>query len=288
MNSHPFGYESGYNYVAGRGSYNRNMHQGQSNQRWMEPRGSDQPFRRQHPPRYHGQRPFYNAYQDDRYGGPPCSYQQDPPYAHEPSPPQYNFEPPYSQAPFHHSPPYDPNPYPPYQPPYEPNEPHTELPPQYTPSPYHYQDEPPSYHEPFLLTNEPSYPPQTSMEKAFADLNSTIQALATQIRPLNTFNIQPSSSNALPSQPHNDPSIPSPPSMEEHPHPPIQEQDDPNYAIDMEQEREDRLRESILHKELEEALKVKVEETLEGEGVIEGSCHGKVIIKEEQESRDYF
>ena len=79
MNSHPFGYESGYNYVAGRGSYNRNMHQGQSNQRWMEPRGSDQPFRQQHPPRYHGQRPFYNAYQGNGHGGQPRSYQQAPP-----------------------------------------------------------------------------------------------------------------------------------------------------------------------------------------------------------------
>ena len=67
--------------------------------------------------------------------------------------------------------------------------------------------------------------------------------------------------------------------MEEHPHPSIQEQHDPNDAIDMEQERRDHLRESILHKELEEALKVKVEETLEGEGVIEGSCHGKVISR---------
>jgi len=105
--------------------------------------------------------------------------------------------------------------------------------------------------------------------------------------------------------------------MEEHPHPSIQEQDDPNHAIDMEQERRDRLREFILHKKLEEALQVEVVETLEVEGVVEelvkedikeesdlvleqkeaqnveigetledqgvveGSCHGNEIIKEE-------
>ncbi|XLU42465.1 hypothetical protein S245_037279, partial [Arachis hypogaea] len=97
---------------------------------------------------------------------PPCAYKL---------PPQYTFEPPNSQAPFHHSPPYDPNPHPPYQPPYESNEPYTEPPPfqhnyshepppQYSPSPYHYQDEPPSYYEPSLPTNESSYPPQPPMD----------------------------------------------------------------------------------------------------------------------------
>ena len=108
MNSHPSRFEFGSNIVERSESYNRNMHQGQSNQRWMEPRGSDQPFRQQHPPRYHGQRPFYNAYQANRHGGQPCNYQQFPPCAYRPSS-QHNFEPPHSQAPFHHSPPYDPH-----------------------------------------------------------------------------------------------------------------------------------------------------------------------------------
>ncbi|RYR77816.1 hypothetical protein Ahy_A01g002460 [Arachis hypogaea] len=57
--------------------------------------------------------------------------------------------------------------------------------------------------------------------------------------------------------------------MEEHQHPSIQEQHDPSDTIDMEQEREDHLRESILHKELKEALKVKVVETLEVDSVVE-------------------
>ena len=108
--------------------------------------------------------------------------------------------------------------------------------------------------------------------------------------------------------------------MEEHPHPSIQEQHDPNDATDPEQERRDRLRDEIdliLHKKLEEALKVKVVKTLEvkgvveelvkedikeesdfvleqeeaqnveiaetlgDEGVVEGSCQGKEIIKKE-------
>ena len=70
MSSHPRRFEFGSNIVERNGSYNRNMHQGQNNQRWKEPRGSDQPFRQQHLPRYHGQRPFYNACQDNSYGGP--------------------------------------------------------------------------------------------------------------------------------------------------------------------------------------------------------------------------
>ncbi|XP_072055567.1 uncharacterized protein [Arachis hypogaea] len=82
------------------------MHQGLSNQRWMEPRGSDHPFRQQHPPRYHGQRPFYSACPTDRFGGPPYSYQQAPPCAQKPSP-QYNFKPPHSQVSFRHSLPHD-------------------------------------------------------------------------------------------------------------------------------------------------------------------------------------
>ena len=69
--------------------------------------------------------------------------------------------------------------------------------------------------------------------------------------------------------------------MEEHPHPSIQEQDDPNYAIDMEQEGRNHLHKSILHKELEEALRVKVGETLEGERVAERSRHGKKTIEDE-------
>ena len=121
MNSHPFGYESGYNYVAGRRNYNENRHQGWNNQRWEEPQGFDQPSWQQ---------------------PPPVNYQQPPPYAYEPFP-QHDFGPPYSQAPFNHSPPYDPNPHPPYQPPYEPNEPYID-------------------------------PPQTSMERALTDLIFTI------------------------------------------------------------------------------------------------------------------
>ena len=48
----------------------------------------------------------------------------------------------------------------------------------------------------------------------------------------------------------------------------------------MEQEKRNHLRESILHKELEEALKVKVVKTLEVEGVVEE------LVKEE--SRDHL
>ena len=91
MNSHPFGYESGYNYVAGRRNYNENRHQGWNNQRWEEPQGFDQPSWQQPPPMDY-QQPFYDAYQDNGYGGPFCENQR-PPYAYEP-PPQHNFEPP--------------------------------------------------------------------------------------------------------------------------------------------------------------------------------------------------
>ncbi|XLS55795.1 hypothetical protein HN51_005550, partial [Arachis hypogaea] len=70
---------------------------------------SDHPFTQQHPPRYHGQRPFYNACPTDRFGGPPCNYQQAPPCAQRPSS-RHNVEPPHSQASFHHSPPHDPYP----------------------------------------------------------------------------------------------------------------------------------------------------------------------------------
>jgi len=69
--------------------------------------------------------------------------------------------------------------------------------------------------------------------------------------------------------------------MEEHPHPSIEEQDDPNYAINMEQERRNHLRESILHKKLKEALRVAVREALKDERIVEKSCHRKEIIKEE-------
>ena len=107
MNSHPSRFEFGSNFVEGNRNHSRNMHQGQTNQGWMEPRGSNQPFRQQHPPRYHGQRPFYNAYPAERYGGQPCNYQQAPPRAYKPSF-QHNLEPPHSQASLYHSPPYDP------------------------------------------------------------------------------------------------------------------------------------------------------------------------------------
>ena len=49
----------------------------------------------------------------------------------------------------------------------------------------------------------------------------------------------------------------------------------------MEQERRNHLRESILHKELEEALWVRVGETLEDERIVERSCHRKKIIEDE-------
>ena len=78
MSSHPSGFKFGSNVVVRNRSYNRNMHQGQNNQRWKEPRGSDQPFWQQHLPQYHRQRPFHDAYQDDRYDGPP-SYAYEPP-----------------------------------------------------------------------------------------------------------------------------------------------------------------------------------------------------------------
>ncbi|RYR15218.1 hypothetical protein Ahy_B04g071944 [Arachis hypogaea] len=102
-------------------------------------------------------------------------------------------------------------------------------------------------------------------------LTSTLQNLISRMDQPSTSNVQLASSSTLPSQPQNDLSIPSPPSMEEHPHPSIREQHDLNDAIDIEQERMDHLRESILHKELEKALKVKVEETFADEGVVEGS-----------------
>ena len=108
MNSHPSRFEFGSNIVKGNRSYSRNVHQGQTNQGWMEPRGSNQPFWQQHPPRYPGQRPFYHAYPAERHGGQPCNYQQAPPRAYEPSF-QHNLEPPHSQASLHHSPPYDPS-----------------------------------------------------------------------------------------------------------------------------------------------------------------------------------
>jgi len=133
MSSHPWRFEFGSIVVARNGNYNRNMHQGQNNQRWKEPQGSDQPFRQQHLPQYHRQRPSYNACQNNCYGGPfrnnqhpPNCYSQEPfrgayqddRYGGPPSytydlPPQYSFEPPYSQAPYKQTPPDDPNPYPP-------------------------------------------------------------------------------------------------------------------------------------------------------------------------------
>ncbi|QHO46522.1 Retrotransposon gag protein [Arachis hypogaea] len=312
------------------GSYNENKHQGWKNQRWEEPQGFDQPSWQQpppmrynqqpfydtyqsncyggpsrdnqHPPNYYGREPFRGLCQDDRYGGPPCSYQQAPPYGYE-LPPQYTFEPPNSQVPYHQTLPYDPDPHPPHQPPHEP---HPEPPPQYSPSPYPCQEEPSSYHAPFLQNNEPPYPPQPPLDDntfgvihqgqtelhttlaTITSLTSTLQALISYMDQSSTPNSKPSSSSALPFQPQNDLSIPLPPSMEEHPHPSIQEQDDTNDAIDMEQERRDHLRDAMnrLHaalfpEEQEETQKLEIVKTLEDEGVDEGSCHGKVIIKEE-------
>ncbi|XP_015954388.1 uncharacterized protein LOC107478772 [Arachis duranensis] len=73
-------FKFGSNVVIRNVSYNRNMHQGQSNQIWKEPRGSDQPFRQQHLPRYHRQRPSYNACQGNSYGGPSRDNQHPPNY----------------------------------------------------------------------------------------------------------------------------------------------------------------------------------------------------------------
>jgi len=158
MNSHHFGYEFGSNYVVGNGNYNDNMHQGWNNQRWEESQRIDQPSWQQQPPVSYGYNSNPNAYQSNGCGDPYCDCQQPPPHAYEP-PPQHDFEPPYSQAPYHQTPHYDPNPYPPYQPPYEPYEPHMEPPPfqhncsqeppQYTLAPYLYQNEPPSNYNAF-------------------------------------------------------------------------------------------------------------------------------------------
>ncbi|QHO53581.1 uncharacterized protein DS421_2g49200 [Arachis hypogaea] len=239
---------------------------------------------------HYEQEPLFDAYQDNGYGGPPCDYQQLPPYAYEP-PLQHSFEPPYSQAPFHHSPPYDPNPYPPYQPPYEPYEPYIEPlqfqhnypqepPPQYTPSPYPYQEEPHSYYEPFLPTTEPSYPPQAPIDDTFSVICQGQRELQTTLT--STLTGLTSKLQALISRvdPHNDFSITPPPSMKEHPYPSIQEQYDPYYASNMKQERRDRLRDlmdrihiSILREKQEEAQKVEEQvekaEIIEDEKVVE-------------------
>ena len=124
MNSHLFGYELGSIYVVG----NDNMHQGWNNQRWREPQRIDHPSWKQPPPVSYRYNSNPNAYQSNGWGDPYCDCQQPPPYAYEP-PPQHDFEPPYSQAPYHQTPPYYLNPYPPYQPPYEPYEPYTKPPP---------------------------------------------------------------------------------------------------------------------------------------------------------------
>ena len=69
MNSHPSGFKFGSNVVVRNGSYNENRHQGWKNQRWEEPQGFDQPSWQQPPPMRYNQQPFYDAYQDNSYGG---------------------------------------------------------------------------------------------------------------------------------------------------------------------------------------------------------------------------
>ncbi|XP_072070033.1 uncharacterized protein [Arachis hypogaea] len=136
------------------------MHQGWDNQKWEEPQAYKQPSWQQPPPTYYEQQPFHDAYQDNGYGGPLCDNQQPPPYAYEP-PLQHSFEPPYSQAPYCQTPPYDPNPYPPYQLPYEPYlSPPTfqpnysqEPPPQYIPPPMYVNFQP---QDKFFLPSQPS------------------------------------------------------------------------------------------------------------------------------------
>ncbi|KAL4356817.1 hypothetical protein AHAS_Ahas09G0124600 [Arachis hypogaea] len=177
MNSHPFCYECDYNYVVSNGNCNDNMHQGWNNQRWEESQGIDQPSWQQPSQMYCEQEPFYDAYQDNGYGGPPCDYQQLPPYAYEP-PPQYSPQPPYSQVPYHYSPPYDPNPYPPYQSPYEPYlEPppfqhqYSQEPPfSYTPPQDFHQFEPPSNYDTLPPNNEHSLLPPPSLDKSLQPL----------------------------------------------------------------------------------------------------------------------
>ena len=169
MNSHPFGYEFGSNYVIGNGSYNEDMQQGWDNQRWEEPQAYGQPPWQQPPPIHYEEEPFFDAYQSNGYGELPCDFQEPPPYAYEPYP-QHNPQP-YSKATFHQPPSYDPHPYLPLQQPYEPYEPHIEPPPsqhhhfQEPPPPCYYQDEPPQLYENFQPQDEYHFPPQPPMEE---------------------------------------------------------------------------------------------------------------------------
>ncbi|QHO33575.1 uncharacterized protein DS421_9g259440 [Arachis hypogaea] len=115
---------------------------------------------------------------------PLCSYQQSPPYAYEP-PPQHSFEPPYSQATYNQTLPYDPKPYPPYQPPYEPDEPYIE-PPQFQSN---YSQEPPPQHTPppmyanFQPQYDPNYVSQAKQEPLdqFKEAMDRIQATIHQM-----------------------------------------------------------------------------------------------------------
>ncbi|KAL4394427.1 hypothetical protein AHAS_Ahas02G0150900 [Arachis hypogaea] len=175
MNSH-FGYEFGSNYVVGNESFNEDVYQGWDTQRWEEPYAYDQSSWQQPPPMHYEEEPFYDAYQSNGYGESPCDFQAPPSYAYE-SHPQHEPQP-FSQAFPYQAPSYDP--YPSYdqspilhpcdhyeQEPLEPPQPYQDYSqesPQYTPSPQFYQEEPPSYHEPSLQNNEPSYPPQAPID----------------------------------------------------------------------------------------------------------------------------
>ncbi|QHO20802.1 putative leucine-rich repeat receptor-like protein kinase [Arachis hypogaea] len=120
-------------------SFNEDVHQGTGDQRWEEPQTLDQPPWQQPPPMHYEEEPFYDAYQSTSYGEFPCDFQELPPYAYETYPQHSHTS--YSQASYHHSPPYDHNLYTPYQPPLEL---HVEQP----PSQYQYSQEPQIPHTP--------------------------------------------------------------------------------------------------------------------------------------------
>ncbi|QHN96198.1 uncharacterized protein DS421_18g616390 [Arachis hypogaea] len=196
MNSHHFGYEFGSNYVVGDGSFNDSMRQGFGDQGLTrvlgdmttlltEMRKDQKAFYAiravQAPPQHdyssnsYGYNPNPNAFQSNVCDDPYCDGQPQPSYTYEPPPqPQQ----PYSQASYHHSPPYDPSLYTPYQPPYEP---YLEPPPfqhQYShelqfshipPQEFH-QYEPPSNYNTFSSNNEPSLPPLPSDEASMLEL----------------------------------------------------------------------------------------------------------------------
>ncbi|XP_057741328.1 glutenin, low molecular weight subunit-like [Arachis stenosperma] len=127
-------------------------------------------------PDSYGYNPNSNAYQSNVCDDPYCDCQPQSSYAYEP-PSQYS-PPPYSQASYHNSPSYDPNPYPLYQPPYEP---YLEPPPfqhQYshelqsphTPPQEFHQYEPPFNYNTLPSNNEPYLPPSPSNKALMLEL----------------------------------------------------------------------------------------------------------------------